>query len=505
MSRAATLVALIAALATGAVGLRFATRAVGGSDSSCYGLMAQALAAGALQPRSALAASAPWPKVPRTLAPAGFIPSPVTPAAASPVCAPGFALLGAALIRLGGREAVFWLSPLSAALLVWLAFLLAGSFGGELHGALAALLTASMPVLLYQAVQPMNDVTVAACWVAGVVAIVVPERPRPWLAGGLIGLALLIRPNLLPAGVVLGLAVVIRHGIGVALRFAAGVVPGGAAVLAFNAALYGGAFQSGYGSAGALFTAANVPTNLAGYGRTLIETQFGWPFVGLLAPLTLTGSRRTSAWLVLVSSLAIVACYLPYTSFPEWWYLRFLLPAIVPLVALASVTLAKLQDRAKLRWQNAIVFVVAAMLTLMQVQVARQRLAFGLRSLEARFRLTGEVIRDRLSETTVAISVWDSGSIRYHGDREVVLWDALDPGWLDRVVNWLNENHRDPVVVVERWEEPQFRQRFSGQEYGALDWPPRFDVDGRVRVFAIADRARYLKGEPVTTDTVWAR
>jgi hypothetical protein len=59
--------------------------------------------------------------------------------------------------------------------------------------------------------------------------------------------------------------------------------------------------------------------------------------------------------------------------------------------------------------------------------------------------------------------------------------------------------------VVERWEEAQFRERLAGQGYGALDWSPRFDVDGRVRVFVAADRAHYLRGEPITTETVSAR
>jgi hypothetical protein len=505
MSRAATLVALIAALATGAVGLRFATRAVGGSDSSCYGLMAKALAAGTLQPRSALAADAPWPQASLTLAPAGFIPSPLTPGAASPVCAPGFALLGAVLIRLGGTEAFFWLSPLAGVLLVWLAFLLARSLAGPVCGATAALLTASMPVLLFQLMQPMNDLTAAACWLGGVAAIVVPARPRPWLAGGLTGLALLIRPNLLPAGVVLGLMVVAQHGIGMAARFAAGVVPGGVAVLGFNAVLYGGALQSGYGSAGTLFSVENVPPNLARYGRTLIETHFAWPLAGLFAPIGVTVSQRPSTWLVLISALAVVACYLPYASFPEWWYLRFLLPAIVPLGALGCVSFAALQQRLGMRWKAAIAFVVASLLAFAQIQVARQRLAFDLRALEARFRLTGEVIRDRLPQSAVAISVWDSGSISYHGGREVVLWDALEPAWLDRAVDWLAHDHREPLVVVERWEEPRFRERFAGQGFGALDWPPRFDVDGRVRVFVTADRAHYLRGEPLATETVWSR
>jgi hypothetical protein len=350
----------------------------------------------------------------------------------------------------------------------------------------------------------MNDVTTAACWVGGVVAVVVPARPRPWLAGILIGLALLVRPNLLPAGVGLGLLIVWRYGVPVAVRFAAAIVPAGLVVLACTAALYGGVLGSGYGSAAAFFSSANVPLNLSRYGRSVIETQFAWPLLGVVAPLAIAGPRRSSAWLVLISALAVVACYLPYTSYPEWWYLRFLLAAVVLLVVLAAAACAVIVRRFDARG-GVVLLALAVLIAALQVRVAAERQAFELRTLEARFRAAGETVRDRLPAAATAITVWDSGSIRYHASNEVVLWDALDPSWLDRATAWLEREGLAPVVIVERWEEPRFRERFAGQQFGALDWPPRFDVDNRVRVFVLADRARYLAGEPVATEIVWAR
>ena len=67
-------IAALAAIALVAIGVIRGTWAVGGSDSSCYGLMAKAFSEGHLQPVSALA-DAPWPNVPLTLVPGGFIPS----------------------------------------------------------------------------------------------------------------------------------------------------------------------------------------------------------------------------------------------------------------------------------------------------------------------------------------------------------------------------------------------------------------------------------------------
>ena len=139
----------------------------------------------------------------------------------------------------------------------------------------------------------------------------------------------------------------------------------------------------------------------------------------------------------------------------------------------------------------------------LQWRSADRHQAFALQEFEQHFRLAAETVRDRLPPRAVALSVWDSGSIRFHADREAVLWDSLDPAWLDRTIAWLTEQGYTPVVVVERWEEPLFRERFASQIYGALDWPPRFDVDSRVRVLVPSDRARYLAGEAVVTEPVW--
>ena len=58
--------------------------------------------------------------------------------------------------------------------------------------------------MLYQVVQPMNDVTTAALWMATFVALL---RRRWALAGVCCGLALLVRPNLLPLALVAGFAI----------------------------------------------------------------------------------------------------------------------------------------------------------------------------------------------------------------------------------------------------------------------------------------------------------
>ena len=106
----------------------------------------------------------------------------------------------------------------------------------------------------------------------------------------------------------------------------------------------------------------------------------------------------------------------------------------------------------------------------------------------------------------VLITVWQSGSVRFHAGREIVMWDSLDPAWLDRAITWLRSQGVEPYFLFERREEPEFRARFRGQsELGALDWPPRFDLGRQVRIYDPADRDRYLSGDTYSTENVRPR
>ena len=510
--RIAAALALAMAVAFGVTAWLWRTSAVGGSDSACYALMARVFADGRLQPTSALALSAPWPDATRVAAPAGFLPSTSTPGAAVPVCAPGYALLLAMFVRVGGPGAVHVVPPLAAAWLVWLAFLLARRLYSPWAGVGAAALAAANPVVFFQAVQPMNDIATAALWLAAALAAI---AARPLRTGALVGLGLLVRPNLAPAGVAAVLAcawmtaqpfAAARWSRAVRAGLLAGTAaaPAVGAALALNAALYGSALQSGYGRLGDLFAMAHVPVNLAHYARTWTATASPLVLLAGAAPWLVSRHRRIEVWCLVALSLSLSAVYLAYRPFPEWWYLRFLLPPVVLSLVLASVATFAIADRARASLAVPIGLVAIATAAVWALRTDQAREAAGLWRLESRFRRTAEVVAARLPPETVAIAVWQSGGLGFWPGSEVLVWDALDPAWLDRAVAWLAAQRRPVAIVVEQWEEEAFRQRFAGQEYGALDWPPRFDVERRVRVFLPADRARYLAGDATPTELVLA-
>ena len=264
----AGLLAYIVSMGLAVFGVVRGTWAVGGSDSSCYGLMADAFAHGRLQPSTPLVTAAPWPNAAITFAPGGFVPSPINPDAAAPICAPGMPVLMAPLAALFGTDAIFWLTPIAAATLVWCAFGIARRLAGGSAGVTAAILTATSPIVLYQSVQPMNDILTAALWLLAIATI-----RRGAIAGLCIGLAILVRPNLAPLAVVVAALPLLdtdrdagarrRQLIGLMM----GALPGLLAVLLLNRALYGGMLTTGYGSAAQLFGVQFVRENAAKIGR----------------------------------------------------------------------------------------------------------------------------------------------------------------------------------------------------------------------------------------------
>ncbi|HJU42297.1 MAG TPA: glycosyltransferase family 39 protein [Vicinamibacterales bacterium] len=502
-----TAIAAVTAIALAVFGIATGTWAVGGSDSSCYALMAQAFASGHLQPSSSLAIEAPWPDAPRTLAPGGFIPSPVRSDSASPICAPGMSVLMAPLAALFGRDAIFWLVPLSGALLVWSAFVIARRLAGGMAGATAAVLTATSPIVLFQVVQPMNDVLAAALWMAAFAFTARSAEARSAkadpgiLTGLLIGLAILVRPNLAPLAFVIAFAPWIlnwpKPTRSIALS-AAGALPGVIVMLWLNQQLYGSVVASGYGDASQLFSVGHINQNLSNFGRALLDTQYLVPLLGLAAPFVFTGSERRISIVVLLGVVVVCVIYFLYQPYPEWWYLRFLIPALVLMLILASAAGVRLASRARM---GGVVPIAAVLLAILGTRAAGQRQVFELQRLEGRYRDSAALAAERLPDNAIVITVWQSGSMRFHADRQAVMWDSLDPAWLDRAVTWLQQRGHQPYFLFERREEPEFRTRFRGHSmYGALDWPPRVDLNREVRIYDPGDRARFLAGERYPTD-----
>jgi hypothetical protein len=99
------------------------------------------------------------------------------------------------------------------------------------------------------------------------------------------------------------------------------------------------------------------------------------------------------------------------------------------------------------------------------------------------------------------ITSWQSGSVRFYSGRKTLVWDQLDPAWLDGAIAFVRARGFEPFLLFERWEEPVFRRRFAAQSaIGLLDWRPAAEVAAQVRVYRPDDRERYLRGAQPPTE-----
>lgn len=269
-----------------------------------------------------------------------------------PTFPPGFPMTMAVFERIGGPEAVFLVVPVLAAVAVGATFLMGGHIGGPFAGAFAAVLLAASPIFLAQSLTPMTDVPVTAWWAICLVLLSVPGRGAPFASGLAAGMAVLTRMNLAPllfvplAMLVLPVRTPINRS-DVRLRvvsFAAGVVPGALAALFINATLYGSPFRTGLGSPEEVYAWRHAVANLTTYPRWLVQTETPVVLLALAAPWLIgrqsqsRGLRSTTiGWLGFAA--AVWGCYLWYLPHEDWFWLRYLLPALPPLLALTAASI----------------------------------------------------------------------------------------------------------------------------------------------------------------------
>lgn len=484
--------------------VRFGSYVAGGSDSYCYIHQAERWASGRLLVPEPLALQARWPDAMSSFAPAGHLPSPTVPGAIVPICPPGLSMVMAVALTVAGRPALAAVVPVFGVLLI-LATYKVGSRVQTAVGLASAVLTAASPIVLFQVIQPMSDVPAAACWMLALAAATGTSRRGPMTAGLSAAAAIAIRPNLVPLGVVIGVYLLWRGGrpwLGWprdAVVYALGCAAGCLLVAAVQRHFHGSPFASGYGDAGTLFASVHVWPNLQRYPLWLVQAH--GPLIGLatVAPLVWRDAR---AWVYASFCVLVFALYLPYLVFEDWSFLRFLLPAIPVLLVLMLTVVAEMGRRLGPRWERLVLPAVVLTLVATSVRVAERQHVFRLQQLESGFAHVGDVMATRLPRNALVMTSLYSGSIRYYAGRTTLVWDALDASSLDTAVAFAVSQGREPYLLLASGEEAAFRERFTGSALARLDWPARVEVSPQVRLYAPADRDRYLRGEPLRTEFV---
>ena len=201
-----------------------------------------------------------------------------------------------------------------------------------------------------------------------------------------------------------------------------------------------------------------------------------------------------------------------------WWLLTFaltvdrVLPAVpgVRRVVVLEISAARVSGRCSCWRQRARRRLVArlapaprlAALVLLAVALGGSRLAiaedravFELRDLERRFRDGGEYVARKLPPNAVVFTTQQSGSVRFYSGRPTIIWDMLDPAWLDRAVEHYQRRGLRPFFLFEQEEDRGFRARFeSHSRLGGLEWPPAALIGREIKIFDPLDYERFRQG-----------
>ena len=486
IGRGAVPIAVAASLMLAAVGARYGTFTAGGSDSygyvsEAYGWMTRELPAPIPLPLTLSAPTGDMMQIPL-----GYHEG-HRPHTMVPTYAPGLPLLMAIGIALAGDCGPFLVVPVCAALLVWSTFILARRAAGPTAGAVAAVVIATTPVVLFQSTSPMSDVPAGAFWTAALAAALAGSRRSASIAGVCTAVGLLIRPNLLPLAAVPALAALVRaSGRERLVRMAAVVIPvivAQAFISTLYSAWYGSPFASGYGRAADLYALANIATNVKLYTAWFLESESGWALVGVVAFLPIASKhadgRTVAVCVVMVAGT--LAAYLAYFPFEVWWYLRFLLPAAGAAAAMIAVGIVTVARAVPAPWGRLAASATLAALVTSTVPFASRMGVFGgLRDGERHYIEVGEFVSRALPANAVLFAIQHSGSMRFYGGRMTLRFDWVDKEWAPRTIADVERLGLHPYLVADDFELPQFRAQFGLAPDGRLPYP----IVGRMRELA---------------------
>jgi hypothetical protein len=219
-------------------------------------------------------------------------------------------------------------------------------------------------------------------------------------------------------------------------------VPGIAAVALLQAAIYGSPPRSGYGDLSQLFSLRFVATTVVNY----------------------------PAWLAF--AVGVLAAYLPYVPFTDWWYTRLTLPAAPALIILMMTLVDQAVRRLPTRAAFAAMTVVTVVLGVSRLRRADDVAVFRLKSLAQKCVDLGRLVSFRLPRNSIVVAAQPAGSVRYYAHLPTLSWDAIDPAWLDRVFAKYRARGLTPYLAVEAW-------KWRRSDHASGDTAPRPIATGR--------------------------
>jgi hypothetical protein len=228
------------------------------------------------------------------------------------------------------------------------------------------------------------------------------------------------------------------------------------------------------------------------------------PFI-LLAVLplfpALNRRNRPAMWLCAALFASTLASYLVYTPFEEWWYLRFLLPAIPAFFVLMAAGIVFTARRLPPAWARLTVVATVMILVTVTTRYTKAHAAPDpLGDAERRYADVGVFVSQFLPADAVILAVQESGSARHYGGRMTIRWDLIDRDWTTRAPSELQRLDLHPYLLIEDFELPQFRDWFGLDANAPLPWAlvAHMRRNGGVSIFDMS--APGVAGMPVALE-----
>lgn len=471
------------------LGVHYGSFAAAGSDSYGYVSQARLWLSGIPRVEQPWVQDFSWPDREWVFSPLGYRPFSAD-GTIVPTYAPGLPMMMAAFLAVLGATGPFYVVPVLAAFTLWFTYLLGKeATGSRTAAALAALLLLASPAFLTHVMVPMSDVPAAAGWT---LACVLALKQRPLAAGIVSGLALLVRPNLIALALMPVFAW--RRRREPLTEYAVGIVPGVLGIVIINALLYGGPLSTGYGSLFELYSFGSLPINARNYGVWIVQTQTPLMLLAIV-PLFVRDALRTDsagvsprACLAAIVGLTLLS-YLFYAPFDHWFYLRFLLPAYPALFVLLAAAIRWLALKLPVEARVPAAAIVCAAMIPFGVNVGRREGILNVATFEGRHIRAANEVASRTPADAIVLSVQHSGSVRYYANRITLRYDWLQDGALDATLRDLAAKGRRAYLVVDDWEEKEFRARFSPANRAGQLGDPIARVSGspEVRIFEFQD------------------
>jgi hypothetical protein len=379
-----------------------------GPDSSGYLNEARLLLSG----RISAPVESPDPSLVYLFTPYGFTRG-LTPGTMVPTYPVGTSLHLAAGAGVGGwRIAPFVVVPIAAIACLFLIVFIARRLGITRGWSIvAAVLLAGFPMFIAQSVQPVSDI-LATFWALAVIACALRSQEH-WRWTLLCGIAFAMGVAVRPTNILIAIPLLI------AMRFqvrqlaiaAAAAVPFAIALIWYYDALYGSPFMTGYGGVGGILSFTAFPP--------CFSKQIRW-LVGMATPLVLGGLFVPMHRALLLSWFGVFFLFYTYYSFcPDHSSIRFLLPALPPLIIGFVSVLSRIP--------RAVAVVLVLIVLGREVQQVGRLHVLHLNEWEAIYPQTVAWVDREVPRDAVVMSAITSGAFYFHSDRAIVRWDQLTP------------------------------------------------------------------------------